>query len=114
MLRLSSNWGVVTPRAVRGVLMNGVFTLLKLPLLPVALTEGKIFGKSGFASPCVNRKKKRAKPTMNSLFIFYVSCERHSRDRFFDARKTSPSGANPGKTCGRALSGSRFFVFWSA
>src|SRR5215468_1901592 len=114
MLRLSRNCGVVTPRAVRGVLMNGVFTLLKLPLLPVALVEGKIFGKSGFASPCVNRKKKRAKPTMNSLLMFDVSCERHPSDRFFDARKTSPSGGKPGKTCGRALSGSPFLVFWSA
>src|SRR5499426_2496569 len=96
MLRLSRNCGVVTPRAVRGVLMNGVFTLLKLPLLPVALVEGKIFGKSGFASPCVNRKKKRAKPTMNSLLMFDVSCERQPTDRFFDERKTSPSGGKPG------------------
>src|SRR6266498_1902065 len=88
MLRLSSNCGVVTARAVRGVLMNGVFTLLKLPLLPVALVEGKIFGKSGLASACVNRNTKRAKPTINSLFMFGVNCERHPRDKFFDARKT--------------------------
>src|SRR5262245_41696974 len=106
MLKLSSNWGVVTPRDVRGVCVKGGYTSLNV--------YGGMFGKSGLASPCVNRKKKRAKPTMNSLFMFDVSCERHPTDRFFDARKTSPSGAKPGKTCGRALSGSPFLVFWSA
>src|SRR5262245_22966328 len=106
MLTLSSNWGVVTPRAVRGVLMKGRLALLK--------EYGTMFGKSGLASPWVNRKAKRAKPKMNSLLMFDVSCERHPTDRFFDARKTSPRGVKPGKTCGRPLSGSPFLVFWSA
>ena len=57
--RLSRNCGVVTLRAVRGVLLKGALIELKV--------KGGTSGKRGSASPCVKRKSKRAYPAVNSL-----------------------------------------------
>src|ERR1700686_2948485 len=97
MLRLSINCGVVTARKVRGVLMYGSDAFAKL--------YGTTFGKLGFASPCVNKKRKRESPAVNSFTTRGEKTCLYPSAKLRVVRSTVPSGGKPGNTCGRPFRG---------
>src|SRR5215467_9344612 len=107
-LRLSMNCGAVTARCVCGEMQLGAEMLMKEPEVPntqESLHGGSLAGspKFGLDSPKVKVNAKRLNPVVNSFTRFGENTCRYPTATFFPLRRTSPSGGNPGKTCGRAF-----------
>src|SRR5437764_14816493 len=104
-LRLSMNWGAVTARWVCGETQLGEEILINDPNTHWSLHGGSLLAlpKFGLDSPKVKLNLKRLNPAVNSLTTFGENTCRWTTARFLPRRKTSPKGAKPGKTAGRAF-----------